>query len=373
MAGLVVTTLAVSLLAPPAATPAAPPVVSGKEGLPPAGPPGELWLPEVDSERIAVIDTFTNRVTRYIPMKDGAAKPAVTAITPGGKKIFMDNFGQIPPTVTVINRETGVDRTVPVLSTPLGAFTSADGTEIYLPEQGFTVEVMDAKTEKVVRRFHYPDVPVGAIAGPDGLMYVGFSTGFLAGIDPKTGAVVKPPIFTGGVSPFWYTFTNDGSKAYVDTVNSIGVIDMKSWRLVKTINTSEDGKYSPANPGAFTSTLSPDGRKLYVTMFGRPNVLVIDTRTDAVIREIPTVGYTPSIIFSDDGTRGYISDLGPTSLGHPTPIGEAAVFAKLVLFGTLGEGSLVVIDPRSDDVLGRIPTGRGPGIPAWVPPLKPAR
>lgn len=349
---------------------AAVPVVPNKIGFPPAGPEGELLLPEVDSERTAVIDTKTNRVKRYIPVKDGASKPAVMAATPDGRKVYVDNFGQFPATVTVIDREKGTDKTVPVLSAPLGAFTSKDGKEIYLPEEGLTVEVMDVATDRIVRRFHYPDAPVGSIAGPDGLMYVGVSTGFIFPVNPKTGAIVRPPIHTGGTAPFWYTFSKDGSKMYVDVVNSIAVVDMKSWRVVNRIHTARDHNYSLANPGAFTSTLSPDGSKLYVTMFGRKNVMVIDTRTDKVIREIPTSGYTTSVIFSEDGTRGYISDLGPTSLGHPTPVGETILFAKLVLFGTLGRGQLQVFDPRTDTVLGQIPTGRGPGIPAWVPPVK---
>lgn len=342
---------------------------AGPTGItaPPAGPEGELFVPEVNEDRIAVIDTATNAVKQYIPMKDGAKRPGVMAKTPDGTKLYSDNFGQVPPTVTVIDREKGTDTTIPVFSTPVGIFASADGTEMYLPEEGFTVQVIDVATDTIVRTFRYPDIPVASIPGPDGNLYLGFNTGFVAPVDPKTGAFVRPPLHMGGISPFWYTFSKDGSKLYVDVINKISVVDVASWRVVKTIDTAPDGRYDLTNPGAFTSTLSPDGSKLYVTLFGRPGVLVIDTATDTIIRELPVAGDTPSVIFSEDGTRGYISDLTTT---RPTPVGEIFHFAELVLFSTVGPARLDVFDPRTDEMLGQIPVGRGVGVPEWVPPLK---
>lgn len=372
---LVASAVAIAAIGPTAGTAAAAPVkpvaplTDGQVKLPPPGPEGELYLPEVNSERIAVIDTHTNRVKRYYPMHGGASKPAVLAVTPDGSKIYSNNFGQIPPTVTVIDTKAKTTKNIGTLTASLGAFTSADGTEIYLPEEGFAVQVIDVATDKIVRTLPYPEIPVASISGPGGHMYLGTSTGFVVPVNPKTGKPVRPPLHTGGLVPFWFTFTKDESKMYVDVMNSIAVVDMKSWKVVKRIETSQDQSYSLlGNPGAFTSTLSPDGSKLYVTMFGRPNVMVIDTKTDKVIGEIPTRGHTTAVHFSGDGSRGYISDLGPTSDNHPGPIGETVLFYKLIFFGTLGEGQLVVFDPKDDKVLGQIPTGRGPGIPVFVGP-----
>lgn len=352
-----------------AGTASANPVLPNHIGSPPPGPAGELYLPEVDSERIVVIDTRTNRVSRIIPMTGGASKPAVMAATPDGSKVYSNNFGQWPPTVTAVDRRNGSAKNIPTISASLGAFMSTDGKFLYVPEESNVVQVVDTRTDKVVHDFWYPMVPVGSIEGPDGLLYVSFAPGFIAAVDRNTGAWVKPPIFTGGTAPFWFSWTKDAQKLYIDNVNNIGVVDMKTWKLTGIINTSPDGVWGIGNPGAFTSTLSPDGSKLYVTMFGRSNVLVVNTKTDRVIHEIPTLGDTPSVIFSGDGTRGYISDLGATSQNHPTFIGETILFAKLVLFGTLGPGQLDVFDPRTDKVLGQIPVGKGPGIPAWVPPM----
>lgn len=116
---------------------------------------------------IAVINTATAKITERIPVSFPASRPAVMAATLDGRKIYVDNFGLVPATISVIDRQSGGVKTVPVESTPLGAFTSQDGSEIYLPEVGFVVEVVSTKTDAVVRRLRFSDIPVSSISGPD--------------------------------------------------------------------------------------------------------------------------------------------------------------------------------------------------------------
>ncbi|WP_410210132.1 YncE family protein [Aquirhabdus sp.] len=349
-------------------------LMSNAYATPMAGQAGSLYLPEVDGNTVAVIDTATATVTKRIPVGPIGAHPAVMAATLDGSKLYVDNFGALPATVTVIDRKADKVKTLIVASVPLGIFTSQDGSEIYLPEVNSTVEVISTATDKVVRTLHFfPEIPVASMSGPDGNLYVGFASGLLGVYNPKTGAVIRPPIWSGGVATFWYTFSKDGTKLYTDTINTIGVIDVASWKLVKTINTSLDSNYYPTNPGAFTSTLSPDGSKLYVTLFGATanRVIILDTARDRVIGSIPTKGSVIGLTFSEDGSRGYISDSGVTTKPYVTPAGEVFLFLNLITLGILGPGELIVFDPKTDNVLGTIPTLAGPGVSAWVPPLKP--
>ncbi|MTJ64960.1 YncE family protein [Nocardia seriolae] len=265
-------------------------------------------------------------------------------------------------------------------SPPLGIFTSNDGKEIFLPEVGFVIEVLDVATDTIVRRFPYPDlaagrhpeIPAGAIQGPDGLLYVGFmQSGMIEAIDPISGKVVRPPLIVGGFGTFWYSFSKDGSKLYANSINTISVIDLKDWRVTKLLHTSEDSQYRLSNPGAFVSTLNPDGTKLYVTVFGGKDVLVVDTAKDEVIGRIPTTGASTSVMFSADGTRGYITDMGPSSNAYPGPILDPVLFGNLVTAGVgLTPGQVIVFDPRTDQIVGDpIPTNVGPGVPVWLPPM----
>jgi DNA-binding beta-propeller fold protein YncE len=333
-----------------------------------AAPSGSLLVPEVDSNTVAVIDGATNRVVNRFTVPLPASRPAVMARTPDGSKVYIDNFGLLPASVTVLDLKHNTQRTIAVASVPLGAFMSNDGKEVYLPEAGFTVEVMNVATDTVVRSLRFAAVPVGAIPGPDGALYVGFADGRIGAYDPVTGQQIRAPIATGGVAPFWYTFTKDGKKLYVDTVNSIGVIDVANWRLTSIIPTSLNGVYTPAEPGAFTSILSPDGTKLYVSVFGGSGVRIYDVATDRLRGVIPTAGSAVAVIFSDDGTRGYISDLGASTAAFVTPLGEGISFLNLVTLGWLGNGQIIAFDPATDRIVGAPVVVRpGPGIGAWIP------
>lgn len=344
---------------------------AGAGAAPAGGPTGDVYIPEVDSDNVAVMDAGTSTIKQQIPIRAdlGPSRPAVTAKSPDGSKIYIDNFGAITPSISIIDRRTNTTKNMRVESIPLGIFTSGDGKEIFIPEVGFVVEVLDIATEKIVRKLRFNDIPTGSISGPDGLMYVTFGTGRIGGYDPKTGAEVRPPIWSGGLAPFWFSITKDGSKMYSDAINSIGVIDMKTWTLTKTIATWPDNVGRLSNPSAFTSEISPDGSKLYVCLFGGQGVMVFDTKTDKYLYSIPTEGYVIGMTFSGDGTRGYISDSGPSSVGIPGPPGLYTTFFNMVTVGVFGPGRMITIDTADDRIVATTPTGLAPGVPVWVPDL----
>lgn len=337
----------------------------------PPGQPGELWIPEVNNDTIAIMDTATNKITQRIniPSVHGGAatRPAVLALSGDGTKMYTDNFGVAPlfPSVSIVDTKTKAVRTIPVFSTPLGIFTAPNGKEIMIPELGGTIEVLDIATDTIVRRFHYLDAPAGAFPGPDGLVYVGFVSGMIAAIDPRDGHFVKPPIWSGGLATFWYNFTKDGKKLYTDTVNSIGVIDVEAWKLIKTIPTREDGVGGLLNPGAFVSEISHDGKKIYVTRFGGGGIMVFSTETDQLITTLPMEGDQIGVAFSGDGNRVYITDIRESL---PTPIGEGLTFMNLITFGINNPpGQVHVYDVHTDQLIEKVPTEATPGVPFWIP------
>ncbi|KAA0021345.1 YncE family protein [Antrihabitans cavernicola] len=342
------------------------------QAAPPGGQPGELYIPEVDNDTVAVMDTVTHQITHRIPMRQpvGFSHPAVLAVTPDHSKIYSDNFSVAGlPTVGVIDTKTKTAKTIPIFTVALGIFLSPNGKQILVPELGFTIEVIDIATDKIVKTWHYGDVPAGAFPGPDGLVYVGFVSGLIAAIDPNDGHIVKRPIWSGGVATFWYSFANGGHKLYTDTINSIGVIDVDKWELVKTIPTTKDGIGKLTNPGAFVSEVTPDGKKLYVTTFGgAEGTMVIDTATDQWVDTIPMEGAQIGLTFSPDGKRAYISD-SASFTNLPTPVGELTIFNLMVSLGQFvyGPGRLVVVDTATNKIIDVVPTEKIPGIPAFIP------
>ncbi|MGY2061037.1 hypothetical protein ACW9HQ_39725, partial [Nocardia gipuzkoensis] len=92
---------------------------------------------------------------------------------------------------------------------------------------------------------------------------------------------------------------------------------------------------------------------------------------DEVIGRIPTTGSATAVVFSDDGARGYITDMGPSSNAYPGPILDPILFGNLVTAGIgLTPGQVLQFDPRTDQLVGEpIPVRVGPGVPLWFPPL----
>jgi hypothetical protein len=119
---------------------------------------GTLYLPEVANDTIAVLDIATDTIVRRIPIDGEATRPAVMAATADGRKLYVDNFGVLPATVTVIDRPSGSTKNIRTSSVPLGAFISNDSRELFLPESGFEIEVLDTATDRIVRKFHFPDI-----------------------------------------------------------------------------------------------------------------------------------------------------------------------------------------------------------------------
>ena len=331
------------------------------------GPEGELWVPEIDNDSVVVIDTKTSQVTARYQLHPGA-RPAVLAASGEGHKVFVDNFGPFPyPSVSIIDRNTGEVRTESVASVPMGIFPSKDGTEVYLPEIGGLVEVMDVETEKVVRAFNFlPEIPVASINGPDDNLWVGFMSGKVGVYDPLTGEEIRPPLAVGGIATFWFTFTADGKTMFTDSVNTIGVVDIDSWTLKKNIQTSHDGVYRLGNPGAFTSELSPDGQSVYVSLFGENRVLIIDVASEEIVGHIDTDGSQIGLVFSEDGSRGYISDLGSSSAGYTGLLGEVLLFFNIITLGILEKGHVIEFDPVTNTEIRRIPTEEAPSIGIWL-------
>ena len=349
---------------------------NNKNNLDALGPMGELYVPEAHLNRVVVIDTTTSTITRHIPLDDIpilplGSRPSVLIATPDGSKIYSDNFGLIPPTVSVINRVENTVRSILVSHVPLGIFISNDGEEIYVSEGNYTVEVINTRTDEIVRSLTFHDVPVACMSGPGNHLYIGFGTGYLGVYDKLTGEVIKEPLYVGGTLPAWFTFTHDNKKLYVDAVNTIGVIDVDQWKLLKTIPTSGELSHKTDDPWAFTSILSPDGKKLYVSLLGDSGILVLDVDTDQISKTIETAGSATGITFSGDGKRGYISDMGASLSFLKTPIGGAILGTAWVGFGITGNGQIITFDPSTDEIIGTpLTVGPTPGIPVWVPSIQ---
>ncbi|MBI4522121.1 MAG: hypothetical protein HY701_14895 [Gemmatimonadetes bacterium] len=221
-----------------------------------------------------------------------------------------------------------------------GTALAQEHTIVALSHSDFTAYEIDPMSGRIVHQFKAVNQPHEGNITPDG------KTLFLA--IPQAGHVVVVDATTfqeigkveseyfrnsdgSSTSPHGTAINADGSKVYVGTeraeIPGIVVIDTRTRRVLKKIDVLLEG-------GHF---LAVDRRtdKLYYPMRTDNRVIVIDTKTDKVLKIVPVEG-------------------GPVGVAF-TPGGEAWIHSDY-------DGSVTVIDMKTDEVIKRIErTGDGAG------------
>ena len=162
------------------------------------------------------------------------------------------------------------------------------------------VSIVDVSGRKEIKFIPIKGARAGGMT-PDGKYFLVGASKAVVLIETATTAVHKIIDVPGGGGNF--TCLPDGSKCYAGLRkdNSVGVIDMASLELIKTIKTGKNGNrlyLNPANTryGIFTNE---SGRS--------ETVSVIDTQKDIKIIDIETGLGPHNVAFNPEGTRAIIS------------------------------------------------------------------
>ena len=162
------------------------------------------------------------------------------------------------------------------------------------------VSIVDVSGRKEIKFIPIKGGRAGGMT-PDGKYFLVGASKAVVLIDTATNQIHKTIKVPGGGGNF--TCLPDGSKCYAGLRkdNSVGVIDMASLELIKTIKTGKNGNrlyLNPANTryGIFTNE---SGRS--------ETVSVIDTHTDSKIIDIETGLGPHNVAFNPEGTRAIIS------------------------------------------------------------------
>ena len=162
------------------------------------------------------------------------------------------------------------------------------------------VSIVDVSGRKEIKFIPIKGGRAGGMT-PDGKYFLVGASKAVVLIDTATNQIHKTIKVPGGGGNF--TCLPDGSKCYAGLRkdNSVGVIDMASLELIKTIKTGKNGNrlyLNPANTryGIFTNE---SGRS--------ETVSVIDTQKDIKIIDIETGLGPHNVAFNPEGTRAIIS------------------------------------------------------------------
>src|ERR1035437_1488086 len=174
--------------------------------------------------------------------------------------------------------------TVPVKSHPFGVAVSPDGKKVYVANNDDdNVSVIDTATRNVTCT-----VPIGV----DLIGYFPFGVA----VSPDGGRVYVTNTYKGCV-----TKTCKGRKHTNKEENhfSVHVIDTATNTVTDTV---------PVGSFPKGITVSPDGKKVYVTNSWNDNVSVIDTTINTVTVSVPVGRFPEGITINPTGTKVYVTN-----------------------------------------------------------------
>ncbi|MGI8687696.1 MAG: alkaline phosphatase family protein [Thermomicrobiales bacterium] len=279
--------------------------------------------------------------------------PAGLSVSPDGATLYVALFGTNSMGIIHL-ADRSVKKTVPVGSSPFGAYISPDGTAVYtsnwggpLPQPGDAVDPL------------FPvrvDPTTGASAAGSLSVY-------------DVAADTMRPEIAVGLHPTAMVFSKESTRLYVANSNedTISVLDLTAARgtnpEIERISVRPDGLPFGSMPNGLA--LSPDLTTLYVANCGNNAIAVIrlDSRvrppgtytgpnadapaTSGVIGFIPTEWYPIAVTVSADGTKlAVANNKGEGSLGTPQraiPNGGKSVFSLT--------GSVTFVDVPNADQL----------------------
>lgn len=210
---------------------------------------------------------------------------------------------------------------------------------------GGDVSVIDARTLEVVGTIPVGMSPDDIVAAPSGdVLYLSrivhradgrpTGTGELVAIDPNARQVTWRVGFRG--VPNHLAVSPDGRRVYVTVVsgNYVDVFDAAKHALIDSVD---------VGTGPHDIEVSRDGKTVYVGLIRGTDVTVFDAATNRVLRKIPFGSNVRPIALSHDENRLYVQ------LSH--------------YYG------FVVVDPRSGKILRRIemPMPKGAKAPDTLP------
>jgi YVTN family beta-propeller protein len=192
--------------------------------------------------------------------------------------------------------------------------------------------------------------------------------GFLSIIDLKTGKLVQqigtgtkgdPTIGDGTISPDGPLYSADGSTLWMPQSG-----DLVRFKVAGdgTVSAPTVTKLTGPNGAAIPSgmALSSDGSRLYVALNGSNTLGVIDTSTNALLKQIPVGNAPRQIVIS--GNQAFVSNEGgrPASGGEFTNNSYGTPIVADSSTGAAKTGTLSVVDLASGSQTSTIPVGLQP-------------
>jgi YVTN family beta-propeller protein len=240
-------------------------------------------------------------------------------------------------------------------------------------EASSDITMIDARTNKVVRRIVVGDRPRGIHVSPDRrTLYVAISDDrpnqqsgrdAIVAIDLRTRRITHR--MESGTDPEEFGLSPDGRMLYAsnEDAGTASIVDLRTRKVLATLVVGIEPE---------GVAVSPDGRWVYVTAETSNTVSVIDTRKGDVVQSFLVNVRPRGVTFAPDGKRAYVTCeisstldvvdvakhevIGSVELenGKGKPVGVVVSPDNRTVYVASGGGhALIVVDAASQRVTGR--------------------
>jgi YVTN family beta-propeller protein len=240
------------------------------------------------------------RLERTISLAGVKGRIDHLAFDADNRRLFVAALGN--NTVEVIDVESGkVIRTIRGLSEPQGVIYQPENKRLWIANGGDgKVRVFDAMTFQPLQSIELGDDAdnIRRDAATERI-YVGYGSGGVAVFDPAGGKVGDIKV---DAHPESFQLEKSGSRIFVNLPRSqkVAVIDRTKAAVVASWTT--DG--AQAN---FPMALDEVDGRLFIVCRRPAVLLVLDTRSGAVVMKLPTVGDSDDVFYDQKRKRIYVS------------------------------------------------------------------
>ena len=277
-----------------------------------------LYIFNMDSRNIIVLDLETRTIVQDIKMPGFWAQATGMVFSSDGRWMYTLSAGQVRTRhVVVIDTKTKkIDRLIPLPEECETEFASNGPFIAISPDEQFLyvpsvhgIYRVDIESEQFAKMSDIGRIAFLTFTSGGRILGADAETNSLDIIDPDSGGLIDSiPV---GDSPQYILISPDGRSVYVSNWESgdVSVVDLGTRKVIATI---------PVGVNPLGMTITPDGQKLYVAVTaqalehagGGPSckVVVVNTATYTVVKEIMP-GWSPRFVnISPDGTRIYVGD-----------------------------------------------------------------